>query len=83
MIEDHIEDITTNRLPRIARATGHTIEEVKDALEAIRPLDPVPGREYGESPAETIHHPSRGGKQLGIRAGPVSLNMPFTFTQEP
>jgi RNA polymerase sigma-54 factor len=55
LITEHIEDITTNRLPRIARATGHTIDEVKHALEAVRTLDPVPGREYGETPAETIH----------------------------
>ena len=55
LIEQHLEDITTNRLPRIARSTGHSIEEVKQAIEAIRTLDPIPGREFGESPAETIH----------------------------
>lgn len=55
LLEEHIEDITTNRLPRIARATGYSIEEIKNALETIRTLDPVPGRDYGESPAETIH----------------------------
>ena len=55
LIQDHIEDITTNRLPRISRATGYTIDEVKEAIATIRTLDPVPGREYGQSPAETIH----------------------------
>jgi len=55
LITDHIEDIIANRLPRIARATGHSLEEVKHAIEALRTLDPVPGREYGELPAETIH----------------------------
>ncbi len=55
LVENHLADITTNRLPRIARATGHTIEEVKEGIEAIRHLDPSPGREYGEAPAETIH----------------------------
>lgn len=55
LIENHIEDIFTNRLPRIARATGHPIDEVKTAIEAIRTLDPIPGREYGSAPAETIH----------------------------
>ncbi len=54
LIEDHLEDITTNRLPRIARATGHTIEEVNHAIDSIRSLDPIPGREYGEASAETI-----------------------------
>ena len=55
LVEQHLEDITTNRLPRIARETGATLEEVKEAIEVIRSLDPVPGREYGERPAETIH----------------------------
>ena len=55
LITDHIEDIVSNRLPRIARATGHTLEEVKHAIESIRALDPVPGREYGRAQAETIH----------------------------
>ena len=55
LISNHIEDIIANRLPRIARATGHTVAEVKEAIEAMRTLDPVPGREYGQAPAETIH----------------------------
>jgi RNA polymerase sigma-54 factor len=55
LINDHIEDIITNRLPRIARATGHTIEEIKHGIETLRTLDPIPGREFGDSPAEAIH----------------------------
>ncbi len=55
LIENHLEDITANRLPRIARATSHSVDDVKHAIEAIRTLDPIPGREYGEAPAETIH----------------------------
>ena len=55
LVSEHLEDITTNRLPHIARSTGHGIEDVKQAIEAIRALDPIPGREYGTSPAETIH----------------------------
>ncbi|HEX6884095.1 MAG TPA: RNA polymerase factor sigma-54 [Planctomycetota bacterium] len=55
LITDHLEDITTNRLPHVARTTGHSIDDVKQAIETIRMLDPSPGREYGDSPAETIH----------------------------
>ena len=55
LIENHLEDITTNRLPHVARVTGHTLEDIKQAIETIRMLDPNPGRDYGESPAETIH----------------------------
>jgi RNA polymerase sigma-54 factor len=55
LISQHIENIVANRLPRIARATTHSLDEVKIGIEAIRSLDPWPGREYGEEPAETIH----------------------------
>ena len=55
LVENHLEDIITNRLPRIARETNSTLEEVKEAIDVIRSLDPIPGREYGGRPAETIH----------------------------
>jgi RNA polymerase sigma-54 factor len=55
LITDHLEDITTNRLPHVARATGHSLDDIKHAIETLRTLDPNPGRDYGESPAETIH----------------------------
>jgi RNA polymerase sigma-54 factor len=54
LVENHLEDITTNRLPRIAKATGRTIEEIKHGLEAIRALDPYPGSEYGGGDAAAI-----------------------------
>ena len=54
LLENHLEDITTNRLPRIAKATGRTLEEVKHALEAIRTLDPDLGAEYGDARAAAI-----------------------------
>lgn len=54
MIDEHLEDITTNRLPRIAKATGHSIEEVKEAIETIRHLEPYPGSEYGDAQAMVI-----------------------------
>ena len=54
LIENHLEDITTNRLPRIAKITGRSIDEVKHAIEAIRTLDPTPGAEYGDAPVAAI-----------------------------
>ena len=54
LIEEHLEDITTNRLPRIAKATGHSIEEVKQAIDTIRTLEPYPGSEYGDARAMVI-----------------------------
>jgi RNA polymerase sigma-54 factor len=54
LITNHLEDITTNRLPRIAKSTGRTLEEVKHAIETIRSLDPLPGAQYGETRAAVI-----------------------------
>lgn len=54
LILDHLPDITTNRLPRIAKATGHSVEEVKAGIESLRTLDPNPGGEYGGTPATVI-----------------------------
>lgn len=55
LVENHLEDITTNRLPRITRATGRTIDEIKSALELIRTLDPYPGHGQTEDTAAVIH----------------------------
>jgi RNA polymerase sigma-54 factor len=54
LIENHLEDITTNRLPRIAKATGRSIDDVKSAIESLRVLDPAPGGEFGENTAAVI-----------------------------
>lgn len=55
LVENHLEDITTNRLPRITRATGRSIEEIKHALELIRGLDPYPCHGQTEDTAAVIH----------------------------
>ncbi len=49
LVASHLSDIEGNRLPRIAKATGSSIDEVKDAVDVIRTLDPSPGAEYGEA----------------------------------
>jgi RNA polymerase sigma-54 factor len=54
IVANHLPDLEANRLPRIAKATGHTVEEVKRALEEVRTLDPIPGAAYGGTPAATI-----------------------------
>lgn len=54
LVEDHLENIITNRLPRIARSTGRSIEEVKEALETIRTLDPSPSQGFGSDPISVI-----------------------------
>lgn len=47
MIRNHLEDIENNRLPRIAKALGRSIETIKDLILEIGSLNPKPGALYG------------------------------------
>ncbi len=47
IIEDFLDDLAHNRMPKIARALGVSIEEVKEAQETIASLNPLPGKLYG------------------------------------
>jgi len=55
IIERHLSDVEQNKLPRIAREAGRSIEEVKDALEMLRRLEPNPGAGFGGPQADVIH----------------------------
>lgn len=54
IVENHLEDVEHNRLPRIAKSTGRSIEDVKAAIELLRTLEPNPGSGYGEARADLI-----------------------------
>lgn len=54
IIRNHLEDLRQNKLPKIARDLGRTVEDIKDALEIIASLNPSPGRVYEDSPTHTI-----------------------------
>lgn len=54
IVADHLQDIEANRLPKIARATGRSLEEIQAAIEALKCLDASPAAEYGESCAPVI-----------------------------
>ena len=43
LIQNHLEDIRTNRFPQIARDTGRSLDDVKKAVEFIITLTPKPG----------------------------------------
>lgn len=43
LITRHLEDIQKNRYPAIAKATGRTIEDIKEAVSHISKLHPKPG----------------------------------------
>jgi len=54
MIEHHLEDIGKNRLPKIVKETGRSIEDVKDVIEFIAHLDPAPGRVFSTRPVPYV-----------------------------
>jgi RNA polymerase sigma-54 factor len=54
LISDHLEDLAQNRLPIIQRKTGFPLEEIKDALEELRQLNPYPGRGFEPAPAQQV-----------------------------
>jgi len=54
IVNEHLDDVRENRLPRIAKTTGKTLEEIKEALEALKTLEPNPGAGFGEVRADVI-----------------------------
>ncbi len=55
LVEKHLDDLKMNRLPRIAKETGRSIEEIKDALAFISSLHPHPGAMFsGAQPLYVI-----------------------------
>lgn len=43
IIESHLDDLAMNKIPKIAKDLGCSVEDVKDAVEIISMLDPFPG----------------------------------------
>src|SRR5438105_1166933 len=46
LIENHLEDIQHNRLPAIQRRTGFELPAIKEAIEALKHLNPRPGARF-------------------------------------
>jgi RNA polymerase sigma-54 factor len=46
LIRNHLEDIQHNRLPVIQRRTGFDLTVIKDAIEALKHLNPKPGAQF-------------------------------------
>lgn len=47
IIENYLDDLANNRLPKIAKALGATIDDIKAAGETIASLNPIPGKLFG------------------------------------
>jgi RNA polymerase sigma-54 factor len=54
IVRDHLEDLGHNRLPKISKALGVSIEEVKAAAENLASLNPRPGLLFGGDPPRFI-----------------------------
>jgi len=54
LIELHLDDIGKNRLPRIAKETGRTLQDVNDAIEFIAHLNPTPGGAFSSTPVPYV-----------------------------
>jgi RNA polymerase sigma-54 factor len=55
LVERHLDDVAMNRIPKIARETGASIEAIKQAIDFIRHhLNPHPGAEFGASMNHSI-----------------------------
>jgi RNA polymerase sigma-54 factor len=54
IVEHHLDDVSHNRLPRIAEKTGLSIEEVKESLALLRRLSLAPARRLTDDAAAPI-----------------------------
>ncbi len=49
LVTQHLKDIEMNRFPLVARKTGRSIEDIKEAIKVISRLDPRPGLQVGSA----------------------------------
>ncbi|MBN1766409.1 MAG: RNA polymerase factor sigma-54 [Sedimentisphaerales bacterium] len=54
LVSHHLKDIEMNRFPAVARKTGHSIADLKRAVQVISRLDPRPGLQIGQHNAQYI-----------------------------
>jgi RNA polymerase sigma-54 factor len=55
IVENHLDDLAMNKLPKIAKDTGATMEEIKEAWEFLRVhCNPHPGAEFQPPPATGV-----------------------------
>lgn len=54
LILHHLDDLSHNRLPQIQKATGMTMDDIQDAWEELRTLDPKPGSSFADNFIPTV-----------------------------
>ena len=55
LINDHLEDLQHNRMPQIQKATGLTIDEIKEAWAELKKLNPRPARKFASRYVPTVN----------------------------
>jgi len=54
LIANHLDDIQQNRLPAIEKRTGIAIEDIKEAIDQLRRLNPRPGARYASTNSQYV-----------------------------
>jgi len=54
IVRDHLSKIQSKQYKEIAKAMGLQLEEIMDAIEIVKALDPRPGQKYNKAAAPTI-----------------------------
>jgi RNA polymerase sigma-54 factor len=55
IVRDHLDDVVANRLPKIAKATGVSLEEVDEAIKNIKQVcNPKPGRVFSSAQVQYV-----------------------------
>jgi RNA polymerase sigma-54 factor len=54
LIMNHLEDLQFNRMPQIQKATGLSIDEINEAWEELRKLDPRPASHFADDFVPTV-----------------------------
>jgi RNA polymerase sigma-54 factor len=54
IVRDHLVKLQNKQYKEIARAMGRQLEEIMDAIEIVKALDPRPGQKYNRTAARTI-----------------------------
>ncbi len=55
LVAHHLKDVEANRLPKIAKAVGCSIERIKQAILNLRQFHPHPGRLLSDDSPQAIH----------------------------
>ncbi len=54
LVDKHFEDILKNRYPKVAKSMSCTIDELKEAVDRVSKLNPIPGAMFGEEAAPHV-----------------------------